>query len=182
MPYTPIFHVSPTSNIVERLFSRCGLIMRPHRRLMDPSTLEMLVMLRFCRDLWSARELDMLWEGTHQSTRLMLPLVAQYLLVLLLICRLNFTIIPIKILALNIFSNKLLLDLRLNTKQHSIYYSIFIPDEAKTKVILSKVSIVYIFKYILHIFFVVGIKNILLLLLKVKNKYIILNIFKYIMY
>jgi len=112
----------------------------------------------------------------------MLPLVAQYLLVLLLICRLNFTIIPIKILALNIFSNKLLLDLRLNTKQHSIYYSIFIPDEAKTKVILSKVSIVYIFKYILHIFFVVGIKNILLLLLKAKNKYIILNIFKYIMY
>ena len=60
MPYEPIFHVSPTSNIVERLFSRCGLIMRPHRRLMDPSTLEMLVMLRFCRDLWSAREIDML--------------------------------------------------------------------------------------------------------------------------
>ena len=60
MPYKPIFHVSPTSNIVERLFSRCGLIMRPHRRLMDPSTLERLVMLRFCRDLWSARELDML--------------------------------------------------------------------------------------------------------------------------
>ena len=81
-----------------------------------------------------------------------------------------------------IFSDKLLLDLRLNTKQHSIYYSILIPDEAKTKVILSQVSIVYIFKYILHIFFVVGIKNILLLLPKAKNKYIILNIFKYIMY
>ena len=80
-----------------------------------------------------------------------------------------------------ILSNKLLLDLRLNTYLHSIY-SILISDEAKTKVILSMLSIVYIFKYILHIFFVVGIKNILLLLLKAKNKYIILNIFKYIMY
>ena len=67
----------------------------------------------------------------------------------------------------NIFtSNKLLLDLRLNTKQHSIYYSILIPDEAKTKVILSKVSIVYIYKYILHIFFVVWIKKYIIIVVK----------------
>ena len=36
-------HVSATSVIVEQLFSRCGIIMRPHRRLMDPYTLELLV-------------------------------------------------------------------------------------------------------------------------------------------
>ena len=57
-PYYSTLHISPTSNIVERLFSRCGLIMRPHRRLMDPSTLEMLVMLRFNRDLWDERDVD----------------------------------------------------------------------------------------------------------------------------
>ena len=58
-PYNSTLHISPTtSNIVERLFSRCGLIMRPHRRLMDPSTLEMLVMLRFNRDLWDERDVD----------------------------------------------------------------------------------------------------------------------------
>jgi hypothetical protein len=51
-PYRSTMHVCATSVIVERLFSRCGIIMRPHRRLMDPSTMEMLVMLRFNRDLW----------------------------------------------------------------------------------------------------------------------------------
>jgi len=40
-----------TSVIVERLFSRCGIIMRPHRRLMDLSTVETLIMLRFNKDL-----------------------------------------------------------------------------------------------------------------------------------
>lgn len=57
-PYKSTLHISPTSNIVERLFSRCGIIMRPHRRLMDPSTLEMLVMLRFNRNLWGERDVD----------------------------------------------------------------------------------------------------------------------------
>ena len=32
--------------------------MRPHRRLMDPSTLEMLIMLRFNKDLWDSRDVD----------------------------------------------------------------------------------------------------------------------------
>ena len=53
-------HISATSSILEleRLFSRCGIIMRSHRRLMDPSTLEMLIMLRFNKDLWDVREVD----------------------------------------------------------------------------------------------------------------------------
>ena len=32
--------------------------MRPHRRLMDPSTLETLIMLRFNRDLWDEKDVD----------------------------------------------------------------------------------------------------------------------------
>jgi hypothetical protein len=64
-PYRSMDHVSATSNIVERLFSRCGIIMRPHRRLMDPSTLEMLIMLRFNKDLWDAREVD---EAMRRTT------------------------------------------------------------------------------------------------------------------
>jgi hypothetical protein len=46
-PYRSTMHVCVTSVTVERLFNRCGIIIRPHIGLM-----EMLVMLRFNRDLW----------------------------------------------------------------------------------------------------------------------------------
>ena len=63
-PYRSMAHISATSNIVERRFSRCGIIMRPHRRLMDPSTLEMFIMLRFNKDLWDVRgEVDEAMNG-----------------------------------------------------------------------------------------------------------------------
>ena len=42
----------------QHVFSVCGIIIRLLRRLMDPSTLEMLIMLRFNKDLWDAREVD----------------------------------------------------------------------------------------------------------------------------
>ncbi len=45
-------YVSPTSNACERLFSRAKLIMRPHRRHMDPSTLEAILMLRMNKEMW----------------------------------------------------------------------------------------------------------------------------------
>lgn len=56
--YRSLDHVATTSNIVERLFSRAGIIMRPHRRCMDPSTLEIIIMLRMNKDLWSASTID----------------------------------------------------------------------------------------------------------------------------
>jgi hypothetical protein len=62
-------HVSPTSNIVERLFSRAGLIMRPNRRVMDPSTLEMLLMLRLNKDLWSAETLQIIFDRKKDEAR-----------------------------------------------------------------------------------------------------------------
>ena len=71
-PYVDTSHVAGTSVIVEQLFSRCGIIMRPHRRLMDPSTLEMLVMLRFNKDLWDEVEVERAMKGEPQ------PLPAGY--------------------------------------------------------------------------------------------------------
>ena len=55
--YKSTFHVSPTANIVERLFSRAGHIMRPTRRHMDPSTLEMVLMLHMNKHAWSRETL-----------------------------------------------------------------------------------------------------------------------------
>ena len=54
-PYRSTAHVAVISVIVERLFSRCGIIMRPHRILTDPSSMETLIMLRFNKDLWDER-------------------------------------------------------------------------------------------------------------------------------
>jgi hypothetical protein len=56
--YKSVAHIAVTSNIVERLFSRCNLVMRPTRRRMDPSTLEMLMILRMNNDMWDARIID----------------------------------------------------------------------------------------------------------------------------
>jgi len=59
--YHSIAHVSPTSNICERLFSRAKLVMRPHRRHIDPSTLEMILLsLRMNKDLWDAVSIEKL--------------------------------------------------------------------------------------------------------------------------
>ena len=56
--YRSLAHVAPTSVVVERLFSSAKLIMTPHRRGIDPSTLEMLLLLRHSKDLWDATTLD----------------------------------------------------------------------------------------------------------------------------
>ena len=57
-------HVSPTSNIVERLFSRAKLIMRPHRKHMSPWNLELLLLLRFNKVLWGAQTIQQIIEET----------------------------------------------------------------------------------------------------------------------
>ena len=61
--YRSLAHIAPTSVIVERLFSRAKLIMTPHRRCMDASTLEMLILLRYNIDLWNASTLDEVIEA-----------------------------------------------------------------------------------------------------------------------
>ena len=51
-------HFLRLNNICERLFSRCKLIMTDNRKLMDPSTLEVLIMLRMNKDLWDERDME----------------------------------------------------------------------------------------------------------------------------
>ena len=51
-------HFLRVNNICEQLFSRCKLIMTDNRKLMDPSTLETLIMLRMNKDLWDERDVE----------------------------------------------------------------------------------------------------------------------------
>ena len=67
--YRPTYHVSPTSNIVERLFSITGIIMRPHRRQMDPWSLELLIMLRANKDMWSYGTLQKIIDARKKENR-----------------------------------------------------------------------------------------------------------------
>ena len=56
--YRSTLYISPTSNIVERLFSRAGIVMSARRKQMDPSTLEMFLMLRVNKHMWSEETLQ----------------------------------------------------------------------------------------------------------------------------
>ena len=56
--YRSMKHVSPTSNVCERLFSRAKLIMTDQRKHMTPYHLEMMLFLRFNSDLWNIAILD----------------------------------------------------------------------------------------------------------------------------
>lgn len=67
--YRSTFHISPTSNIVERLFSRAGIVMSPLRRHMDPSTLEMLLMLRVNKHMWSEETLQNIIDMNKAAAR-----------------------------------------------------------------------------------------------------------------
>ena len=50
--YRSVKHVSPTSNICERLFSQAKLIMSATRKNMSPDSLNMLLFLKANRHLW----------------------------------------------------------------------------------------------------------------------------------
>jgi hypothetical protein len=64
MPYRSLKHVSPTSNICERLFSRAKLIARDHRKHMSPYHLELLLFLRYNQDLWDPALIEELMHET----------------------------------------------------------------------------------------------------------------------
>ena len=51
-------HIAPTSNVCERLSSRAKLIMRPHRKMMSPYHLDMLIFLRCNKELWDATTVE----------------------------------------------------------------------------------------------------------------------------
>ena len=52
--------------------------MRPHRRLMDSSTLEMLVLLRFNRDLWDEKDVDTLMTRTQPAAFIVDPSIPPF--------------------------------------------------------------------------------------------------------
>jgi len=52
--------------MVERLFSDAKHIMTDSRRHMDPSTLEMLLILKNNKDLWDAKTIDDILCGNEQ--------------------------------------------------------------------------------------------------------------------
>ena len=67
--YRSTFHICPTSNMVERLFSRAGIIMSPRRRQMDPSTLEMFLMLRVNKHMWGEETLQNIIDKNKAAAR-----------------------------------------------------------------------------------------------------------------
>ena len=55
--YRKLDYILPTSNIVERLFSRAKIIMADRRKSMTPYHPELLLFLRMNKDLWSTGDI-----------------------------------------------------------------------------------------------------------------------------
>ena len=52
--YRPTDHVSPTTNVVERANSQAKLIITDRRSRLSPDTVNMLMILKHSRSLWSS--------------------------------------------------------------------------------------------------------------------------------
>ena len=67
--YRSLNHLLPTSNIVERLFSRAKLVMTDQRKSMTPYHLECVLFLRCNYFLWNPSTVDeMLRDGDIRIT------------------------------------------------------------------------------------------------------------------
>jgi len=66
--YRRFDHVSVTSNVVERLFSRAKIIMNPYRKHMDPFHLELLLFLRYNKEYWDAEDIERLMTRSTNSS------------------------------------------------------------------------------------------------------------------
>ena len=64
MPYRSLKHVSATSNVCERLFSRAKLPAGDHRKHMSPYHLELLLFLRYNQDLLDAVSIEEIMRET----------------------------------------------------------------------------------------------------------------------
>jgi len=56
--YESLKFIPPTTNCIERVFSKAKYIMTPHREKMTPMNFEMLVFLKVNRSLWDLSLLD----------------------------------------------------------------------------------------------------------------------------
>ena len=55
--------------MVERLFSRAGIVMSPRRRQMDPSTLEMFLTLCINKHMWGEETLQNIIDQSKAAAR-----------------------------------------------------------------------------------------------------------------
>jgi hypothetical protein len=56
--YGPMYHISPTSNVCERLFSQTKIVYSDRRKSMKLETFEMLLFLKSNKRFWTVRSLD----------------------------------------------------------------------------------------------------------------------------
>ena len=73
--YRDTRHVHPTTNALERLFSRCKLNMTALRKKMDPDSLDMLMFVKTNKELWpNAKKCSVSWTRLRLTTGLTLTL------------------------------------------------------------------------------------------------------------
>jgi len=67
--YVPLLHVSPTSNVVERLFSQAKLVYSDARKSLKLDTFEMILYLKRNRHFWDVHAIDQIIaaQKTEQS-------------------------------------------------------------------------------------------------------------------
>ena len=66
--YGPMYHISPTSNICERLFSQAKIVYSERRKSMKLETLEMLLFLKSNKRFWNVRSFDEIIAAKKAST------------------------------------------------------------------------------------------------------------------
>jgi hypothetical protein len=63
----PVHHILPTSNIVERLFSRAKLVKTDHRKTMTAAHLDAVLFLRYNKSRWNAETIQGLLDEKKPS-------------------------------------------------------------------------------------------------------------------
>jgi hypothetical protein len=65
--YVNLQWIPPTSNMAERLFSRMKLIFSDKRKMMHPSTMEMIMMLLCNKDCWDVFTVNKIFLRNHKD-------------------------------------------------------------------------------------------------------------------
>jgi|Laugrespbdmm15sd_2_1035082.scaffolds.fasta_scaffold21012_1 hypothetical protein len=66
-PYVDLSYIPPTSNLVERFFSAASFVMTDLRKRNHPRTLEMLMFLKFNRDMWNQKVLNSAYNTPRRT-------------------------------------------------------------------------------------------------------------------
>ena len=69
IPYINLERIPPTSNEVERLFSKAGQIFTIRRQAMNPMTLETLLLLQYNRHVWDSKTVAIAIESVSKRPR-----------------------------------------------------------------------------------------------------------------